>query len=88
VLLGGGDVWSPAVPCQQLLDAAAARGSPVELKVYPGACHDFDWPDMRVHESPKWRTAAGVVPIQGTDPAVRRDALVRVPAFLDRYLMR
>jgi len=26
------------------------------------------------------------VPIIGTDPAARADALLRVPAFLDRYL--
>jgi hypothetical protein len=41
-----------------------------------------------VHESPQFRTAAGVVPIQGTNPAARQDALTRVPVFLDRYLMR
>jgi hypothetical protein len=37
-------------------------------------------------QSPKFRTAAGVVPIQGTEPDARRDALARVPAFLDRHL--
>ena len=33
------------------------------------------------------RTAAGIVPIQGTDPAARQDALARVPAFLARFLL-
>jgi len=42
---------------------------------------------MARHDSPHFRTAAGVVPIQGTDPAARQDALSRVPAFLGRYLM-
>jgi dienelactone hydrolase len=88
VLLGAGDVWTPAAPCKQLIDGAVARGSPIETRIYPGAYHDFDWPDMRVHEAPRFRTATGVVPIQGTDPAARQDALVRVPAFLDRHLMQ
>ena len=39
------------------------------------------WPHMTVHEVPKDRTAAGVVPIEGTNPAARADALERVPAF-------
>jgi len=88
VLVGADDVWTPAAPCEQLVEGAVARGSAVEMRIYPGAYHDFDWPDMPVHESPKYRTAAGVVPIQGTNSAARQDALARVPAFLDRYLMR
>jgi dienelactone hydrolase len=86
VLVGAGDVWTPAAPCKQLIDGAVARGSRAEMQIYPGAYHDFDWPDMPVHESPRFRTAAGVVPIQGTNPAARQDALTRVPAFLGRYL--
>ncbi len=88
VLVGSGDVWTPAAPCKQLVDGALARGSPVEMQIYPGAYHDFDWPDMPVHESAKFRTADGVVPIQGTNLAARQDALKRVPDFLDRYLMK
>jgi dienelactone hydrolase len=86
VLLGAADVWTPAAPCKAFLDGAIARGSPIEVEVYPGAYHDFDWPNMPLHESPKYRTAAGIVPIQGTDPAARRDAFARVPAFLARFL--
>jgi dienelactone hydrolase len=88
VLVGANDVWTPAAPCKQLVDSAVARGSPAEIQVYPGAYHDFDWPDMPVHESPKYRTAAGVIPIQGTDPAARQDVFARVPAFFDRHLMQ
>jgi dienelactone hydrolase len=87
-LVGAGDVWTPAAPCKQLIDGAVARGSPIELRIYPGAYHDFDWPNMPMHEAPRFRTAAGVVPIQGTDPAARQDALARVPAFLDHYMMK
>ena len=87
VLVGAEDVWTPAAPCKELLDGAAARGAKVTVQIYPGAYHDFDWPNMGRHKSPNYRTAAGVVPIQGTDPAARQDAFSRVPVFLGRFLM-
>ena len=86
VLLGGADVWTPAEPCKELIEQAARRGSKVEVQVYPGAYHDFDWPDVPVHPLPAYRTSAGVVPIVGTDPRAREDALNRVPEFLAKYL--
>lgn len=85
-LTGADDVWTPLAPCQSVLGFAAARGAPVTLQVYPGAVHDFDWPDQARRERPEYRTSTGVVPITGTDPAARADALQRVPAFLARYL--
>ena len=87
VMVGAEDVWTPAAPCKELLDGGAARGAKVTVQIYPGAYHDFDWPNMVRHELPNYRTAAGVVPIQGTDPAARQDALSRVPVFLGRFLM-
>ncbi len=84
VLVGESDVWTPAAPCVALMNAA--RSAPVEVKTYPGAYHDFDWPNMPIHRQPENRTKAGVVPITGTDPAAREDALERVPAFLEGYL--
>ena len=86
-MVGAEDVWTPAAPCKELLDGGAARGAKVTVQIYPGAYHDFDWPNMVRHELPNYRTAAGVVPIQGTDPAARQDALSRVPVFLERFLM-
>lgn len=86
VLLGERDVWTPLAPCQALLADAASHGSPVQVKVYPGAYHDFDWPNRPYQELPQNRTSAGVVPIIATDPAARADALSRVPAFLAQYL--
>jgi dienelactone hydrolase len=85
-LIGDRDVWTPLGPCQALLDHATARGSPVEVRAYPGAYHDFDWPGMPVHEEPGYKTSAGVVPILGADPAAREDALARVMAFLGHWL--
>ena len=87
VPLGAEDVWTPAAPCKELLDSAAARGSRVEMQIYPGAYHGFDRANSPIREFPEYRTAAGVVPIQGTDPAARQDALTRVPTFLARFLL-
>jgi dienelactone hydrolase len=87
VLLGAEDVWTPAVPCKIFLDGAVGRGARIEIQVYPGAYHGFDRADSPRRELPEYRTAAGIVPIIGTDPVARQDALSRVPAFLARSIM-
>jgi dienelactone hydrolase len=86
VLMGDGDVWTAAEPCREFLQGAKARGAPVESVFYPGAYHDFDYPDLPVRNLPQYTTRSGVVPITGTDPAARADALRRVPAFFATYL--
>jgi dienelactone hydrolase len=86
VLMGAEDVWTPAAPCKAFLDGAVGRGASIETLIYPGAYHGFDAPNQARLELPNYRTRAGVVPIIGTDPAARQDALARVPAFLARYL--
>ncbi|HTV89713.1 MAG TPA: dienelactone hydrolase family protein [Stellaceae bacterium] len=86
VLVGAADVWTPAAPCEAFIAGAVARGSHIELHVYPDAYHEFDAPDLPVHELPRFRTSAGVVPIVGTNTTARADALAQVPAFLARYL--
>ena len=86
VLMGAEDVWTPVAPCRTFLDGAIARGNAIEVLVYPGAYHGFDVPNNPRRELPEYRTRAGVVPIVGTDPAARADALQRVPAFFARYL--
>lgn len=87
VLLGAEDVWTPAAPCKELLDNAVARGAKIEMQIYPGAYHGFDRANLTRRELPEYRTAAGVVPIVGTDLAARQDALTRVPVFLGRFLI-
>jgi dienelactone hydrolase len=87
-LIGDEDVWTPLAPCQGFLGVAAGRGAPVFLQAYPGAYHDFDWPDLKRADRPEYTTPAGVVPITGLDPAARDDALRRVPAFVAPYLNR
>ena len=86
VLLGAEDVWTPAAPCEALLTGAAMRRPNIEMQVYPGAYHSFDAPNLSRRELPEYRTRTEVVPIVGTDEAARADALVRVPAFLTRFI--
>jgi dienelactone hydrolase len=86
VLQGEADVWTPLGPCKAFVEGAVGRGSRIEMQVYPGAYHGFDTPNQERRELPKYVTGAGVVPIIGTDPAGRADAMARVPAFLARYL--
>jgi dienelactone hydrolase len=86
VLFGEADNWAPAAPCAELIAAAKTRGAPVEIKLYPGADHVFDAPNLKRRELPELRMRDGTVPITGTDPAARADALVRAPEFLRRHL--
>jgi dienelactone hydrolase len=86
VLIGAEDIWIQNAACQAFLAAAAARGASVQLQVYPGAYHDFDWPGLLVHRRPEYTTTTGVVPITGMDPAARNDALQRVPGFFAQGL--
>jgi len=87
VLQGEADNWTPAPPCIAFLDGAKARGAPIELKLYPGALHVFDAPNLSRRELPAYRTERGIVPVIGTDHAARNDALLRVPEFLRRHLL-
>ena len=82
VLVGEHDNWTPAPPCREFVDAAAARGSDIRIQIYPGAYHDFDWPNLAVTSLPAYRTSGGVVPMVGMDPAARADALRLVTEFL------
>ena len=86
VLIGAEDVGIPWVPCKALLDGAVTRDAKVEMQVYPGAYHHFDWPNFPRRELP-FPTAGGVVRIEGTDTVAGQDAFSRVPSFLDRFLM-
>jgi len=86
VLIGERDNWTPVTPCKALVDGAVGRGSKVEMRIYPDAYHDFDWPNKQLGELPAYRTSSGVVPITGMNPAARADALERVPKFLAKYL--
>ncbi|MDM0040008.1 dienelactone hydrolase family protein [Variovorax sp. J22G21] len=85
VLIGEKDVWTPLAPCRALMDSRSPT-TQVTMRAYPGAYHDFDWPNMRIHEMPAFRTRAGVVPIAGTDEAARADALRLVVGYFAKAL--
>ncbi len=86
ILQGEADDWTPAGPCRTLVERSVASPNPIELQLYEGAYHAFDDPNTPVRvRSDVPRGASGGVHL-GTDPAARADALVRVPAFLARYL--
>jgi dienelactone hydrolase len=84
ILIGSADDWTPASACQQMVADAHDRSARVQLVVYPGAHHEFDWANSPV----KLRT--GLVNTVdpsgkahgGTNPAARSDALKRVPQWL------
>lgn len=86
ILMGEADDWTPLAPCKELAEAAQARGEPVTLVAYPGALHDFDFPDrpVREHKGLAYTADGSGTAYSGTDPAARADALKRVVKFLAR----
>ena len=86
VLMGEADTWTPFKPCQAFIDAAKARGSPVEIKGYPSAVHVFDAPDLERRELPNYRSGDGPIPVIATDDEARADAVLRVLRFLKAKL--
>jgi dienelactone hydrolase len=86
MLMGEADTWTPYPPCQAFLEAAKARGDPVEIKGYPGAVHAFDAPDLDRVELPQYRTGDGPIPVEETDEEARADAILRVLGFLKQHL--
>jgi len=83
ILVGSLDDWTPAPPCERLVERARAQDQPVSLVVYPGAYHSFDSyaPVMRVPEARRGRGAT-----IGGDSAAREDSIKQVEAFFARYL--
>ncbi len=86
ILDGGRDVWTPAGQCREFVDGANARGAKIELRIYPDAYHAFDAPHLKPIKFPAYAQPENVVPILGTNPRARRDALKRVPDFLAKHL--
>ncbi len=86
ILDGGKDVWTPAAACRTFVDGAVSRGAKVEVKIYPEAFHAFDVPGLKPIKFPAYSQPNNVVPILGTDPKARADALKFVPEFLAKHL--
>jgi dienelactone hydrolase len=86
VLIGAKDDWTPANACEQMVAGARGRSARASIKVYPGAYHDFDHPDLPLQQRSNVAFASGGsgrVHV-GTDAAARADALKRVPEWISR----
>src|SRR5207237_770912 len=81
ILVGDADNWSSPGPCRDIAAAARAQGAAVEFTLYPGANHDFDYPDLPLRVRANVAGTRSGTATLGTDPAARADALARVPAF-------
>ncbi|WP_170836169.1 dienelactone hydrolase family protein [Pandoraea sp. ISTKB] len=87
LLTGADDVWTKAAPCDAFVKDVTAKGAPITFHIYPGAYHDFDTPNLPVRERPEFTNPkTHVVPITGTQPEAREDAIERVTAFLARTI--
>ncbi len=51
ILIGALDNWTPVSACEEMLKASA--GEAIEMKVYPGAHHSFDNPNVGVFHNPR-----------------------------------
>jgi len=86
ILNGAADDWTPAAPCEQIVAAAQGRGAEAAIVTYPEAYHDFDAPNLLVHQRKGVAFSAdgsGIVHI-GTNESARADALMRAPEWLAR----
>ncbi|PYM71292.1 MAG: dienelactone hydrolase family protein [Candidatus Rokuibacteriota bacterium] len=88
ILIGEKDDWTPAEPCRRLAEAAQRAGSPVTIKVYPGAYHSFDSanPVRYVATRVNANSTTGRGATTGGDPEAWADSIREVTAFFGRYL--
>jgi dienelactone hydrolase len=79
ILMGAADDWTPPAPCREL----SRRNLDLNLKLFPGAYHDFDVPDDPIHEIhglPYTKNGDGAAHA-GENAAARIQSLQMVPAF-------
>ena len=81
--IGAQDNSIQPAPCIERAKSARAAGAPVQIKVYDGAVHDFDWPGDKLHAI---TSPSGKVAHYGVNEDARADALVRVIGFFDSRL--
>ena len=86
ILHGGKDNWTRPEPCRRFVEEVQSRDQPVSIHIYPDAVHSFDAPRLRLQQRSRPVLPDGSRPWLGTDEKARKDALVRVPAFLDRHM--
>jgi dienelactone hydrolase len=81
--IGAQDDSIQPAPCIERTKSAQAGGAPMQIMVYDGAVHDFDWPGDTPHTI---TSPSGKVAHYGVNDDARADALVRVLAFFDSRL--
>ncbi len=86
VLQGDADNWTRPEPCVSFIEAARKRGNPVSIILYPDAYHGFDAPALKMTKLPRYKTAAGIIPIVKTDDTARKQARKALVDFLQSYL--
>lgn len=86
ILVGESDDWTPAPPCLRLAEQTRAHPLPLDVVVYPGAYHDFDYPEDGLRTLGGLPTTASGRATVGADPGARANARQLVPQLLDRYL--
>jgi dienelactone hydrolase len=88
ILTGELDDWTPAAPCEELVKTAKGNGSPVEIKVYPGAHHGFDsrGPLHYVAERINANAPGGRGATTAGNSEAWADSVRRVETFFARHL--
>ena len=90
ILVGELDDWTPAEPCLRLVEAARQGGSPVSVKVYPGAHHSFDSATLKHYNAARVNSHApgGRGATTAGNPEAWADSIREVMAFFARHLSR
>ena len=86
ILIGRADDQASATVCQQMVAGARGRSARLEIRVYPGAHHDFDHPNrpLQVRTGLAFSADGTGRVHSGTNPAARADAIKRVLGWLER----
>jgi len=86
ILVGAKDDWTPASYCEQMVAGAKGRTARTNIRVYPGAYHDFDHPDLPLQQRSNVAISAGPIARVhvGTNAEARADAIKRVPEWIAR----
>jgi len=80
ILVGERDKWTPPERCQVMVNRSQGISPGVDLLVYPGATHSFDYQFPEVTNAFGFRV--------GGHPSARADSRRRVRAFIERTLDR
>ncbi|MDK2126528.1 dienelactone hydrolase family protein [Parachitinimonas caeni] len=89
ILIGAEDDWTPAAPCQKLVEQYGKKQPPIELVSYPNTWHDFDNPMLKAKRL-RSDVPNGVRPGSGVtlapNPEAARDAWQRTAEWLGRWM--